>query len=123
MAPPMPHVDCNASTLAATLTLTAGCAGLQRVEAEWQARHEWGGVRVHAMLLDLSGAAQLACQPGSLCMQRCRDLSGLGTVDCQERACACPAAKPQGLARVICSRCVVHASSAGAAQYMLQWDC
>ena len=30
---------------------------LQRVEAEWQARHEWGGVRVHAMLLDLSGAA------------------------------------------------------------------
>jgi len=29
----------------------------QRVEAEWQARHEWGGVRVHDMLLDLSGAA------------------------------------------------------------------
>ena len=76
MAPPMPHMDCNTSTLAATLTLTAACAGLQRVEAEWQARHEWGGVRVHAMLLDLSGAAQMAFQTGSLCMQAMSDLSG-----------------------------------------------
>ena len=35
----------------------AGWAVLQRVEAEWQSRHEWGGARVHAMLLDLSGEA------------------------------------------------------------------
>ncbi|KAK9822468.1 hypothetical protein WJX81_005700 [Elliptochloris bilobata] len=40
----------------------------KRVEAEWQARHEWGGVRVHAMLLELSGyyvkgAQLLAAKP------------------------------------------------------------
>lgn len=34
---------------------------MQRVDLEWQARHEWGGVRVHAMLLDLSGAARKIC--------------------------------------------------------------
>lgn len=36
----------------------------QRIEAEWVARHEWGGVRVHAMLLELSGEAPVTyCAP------------------------------------------------------------
>ena len=72
-------------TVAAVHALMAGWAGLQRVEAEWQARHEWGGLHVHAMLLDLSGAAQQRCQERGLGskFRACKFCwaSAFGTVD------------------------------------------